>query len=251
MKQTFKTKNISDILLKESQIYIEELKKLTEVIGIVVTGGIARGFADEFSDVDIEVFLHNKDYIKWEKNPPIELNRMINGKEIVEIEFFDYEDYLEPKNDEYNWTLANRWDKTYANIVYDPENKIKDLLSSKVMFRQNELERLLCRSHKYAYWYGFMVTESWIARGDIISAQISINYAVDNLIDYIYLSNKKYFPHMKWKYYYVKELETLPDNFSNILDELVLKNIYSEDDIKRKFEIFQILFRNAEKSFGC
>lgn len=246
MNQHFKTKNLSEKLLKGIQQYIEELKKFPEVIGILITGGLARGFADKFSDIDIEFFLHEKDFDKWERKSPVKLNRKIYNND-VEIEFFNFEGFSDSNNDDSNWTMENRWDKSRSKIVYDPDGKVRKLLESKVVFRKDELKESIKRAHKYAYWFGNMVSESWLERGDIVSATSSINIALENLVDFLFLINGEFIPHRKWKFFYVKGLDTLPRDFSERFNNVYLAKTDTVKDIKSRIGAFVGLLKDAEE----
>jgi hypothetical protein len=245
MNTRFKTKNLSKKLLQGTQQYIDEIKTFPEVIGILITGGLARGFTDQFSDIDIELFLNKKDFGKWERKSPIELNRKLYNND-VEIEFFNFDEHNDENNDNSIWTMENRWDKSHSKLVYDPNGKVQKLLKSKVIFRRNELKNSIKRAHTYAYWFGNMIAESWLERGDILSASSSINIAMDNLINFLFLINGEFIPHKKWKFFYVKELSSLPMDFSEKFNKIYLAKTDTAENIKDRINSFAELLKDAE-----
>jgi hypothetical protein len=245
MNPRFKTTNLSEKLLQGTQQYIDELKKFPEVVGILITGGLARGFTDKFSDIDIEFFLHKDDFDRWERKSPTELKRKLYNTD-VEIEFLNFENYSDTNNDGSNWTMENRWDKSHAKIVYDPNGKIRNLLQAKVTFREDELKNSIKRAHTYAHWFGNMVSESWLERGDILSACSSINIALENFVDFLFLANGEFIPHKKWKFFYVKELGSLPTNFSERFNNVYLAKTDTDENVRSRISIFAELLKEAE-----
>lgn len=236
------THNITPKLLQGLEPVVQEIRKHPEVIGVLLTGGLARGFADEFSDVDVEVFLKQPELRKWEKSSPIELNQKIGDNE-VEIELFDFDDYANPANDQFNWTMENRWDKSQAKILHDLGGEMAGLLKDKVIFREGELEKERNRNHRYAYWFGVMLTESWLARGDEVSAQTSLNTAIEHLVNYLFLKNGQFVPHRKWKFFYVRDLPNLPKDFDRKLEELTL----TKTEFVSRVSLFREVLSTAEK----
>jgi len=52
------------------QEYVEELKKIPEIIAVCYTGSTARQSWDEYSDLDIDIVVEDKDYDKICKKIP-------------------------------------------------------------------------------------------------------------------------------------------------------------------------------------
>jgi len=243
----FKTENLSEKYLKIAEKFIGKLKTYPEVIGIIITGGLARGFVDKYSDIDIEFFLHKDDFLKWNKKPPVKTyRRTINGVFLeVEIEQINFDDVSVDKNGDF-WSIEGRWDKQNAIIAHDPKGKIKKLIDQKVKFRPNEREKLMKKSFLLANWFVNTVAKSWVDRGDIISANQSDNQAGDHLVDYIFLKNNEFIPFVKWKYFYVKKIKRLPKNFSEKLDDILLIKSYSQKDVEIRINKLKRLIRASK-----
>jgi len=45
---------------------LPRLRALPGVIGITLNGGLARGFADELSEIDLTLYLETGTYVAWE-----------------------------------------------------------------------------------------------------------------------------------------------------------------------------------------
>ncbi len=164
----------------------------------------------------------------------------------MEIEFFNFEDYSDPNNDDLNWTMENRWDKSHSKIVYDPNDEVRNLLKAKIIFRKDELKNSIKRAHTYAYWFGNMVSESWLERGDILSASTSMNVALENFVDFLFLANGEFIPHRKWKFFYVKELGSLPTDFSERFNNVYLAKTVTAKEVRSRIGAFAELLKEAE-----
>ena len=135
-----KTKNIKPIIRKRIEEITEKLKSKPEVEGIVYLGGLAnteyKDFIDEFSDIDIGIFLNvnRKNIPNW-LQPfsfyiPVEKQ---NGEEII-MEINMHQQILdeEEKND---WPDTKKEAYGYASeIVFDRNGKIKELIDRKTTF---------------------------------------------------------------------------------------------------------------------
>ena len=109
--------------------------------------------------------------------------------------------------------------------------------------KQDELKKAKKRSYNYAYWLGTMVSKSWIERGDILSAHTTLTLGVEYLIDYLFLKNREFVPHKKWKFFFVKKLRKLPPDFSKNLNKALLVKSYSKKDVLRRIKAFSNLLR--------
>ena len=92
------------------------------VAGIIFIGGLVRGFVDQFSDLDIIVFLKKKDgqlrrkiydfSLSWAKKSSIDID--------LEVHFLE-----EFKNREL--CEVDKWDFSRAKFYFDPEGEIKEV----------------------------------------------------------------------------------------------------------------------------
>ena len=206
------------------------LEKNPHVVGILLTGGLSRGFADELSDVDFEVFLRRTQNRRWVA--PLSSQHTPQGN-VVEFDLHCFEEWNDPKKDEIIWTMANRWDKSYAKVLYDPAGQVETLLKRKLVFRPGELKRLK-RQARDAKWLVNGVATSWIQRGDFSAAHHSVNHGMDLLLDYLFLKNRTFIPYNKWKFFFAKQLEVLPTNFEQRMGEALVVKELSQIDVQRR-----------------
>ena len=223
-----KTKNIKPIIRKRIEEITEKLKSKPEVEGIVYLGGLAnteyKDFIDEFSDIDIGIFLNvnRKNIPNW-LQPfsfyiPVEKQ---NGEEII-MEINMHQQILdeEEKND---WPDTKKEAYGYASeIVFDRNGKIKELIDRKTTFpkeyRKNLLSHLLSRIN----WSVKINPLKVIERGYIYNGEELLNQGLENLLDLLFVYNNKYPPHAKWKIAMLKYLNYCPcilkKNLKNALE---------------------------------
>ena len=240
------TNRRAELLIEVDKFVATIIEKNPYIIGIILSGGLARGFADHFSDVDIEIF-HPRGYSKLIlPESPRGSHWTPLGNEI-EIMKSCFEDHINPQNDEILWDMVNRWDKSHAIILYDPKGYIAKLLKTKVVFRPGEWEKL----HKLAgtgpQWLATTVANSWVERGDIAAAHHVVNCAINLLLDYLFLMNKQFIPDDKWKLFYAKQLETLPENFEQRIHQSLQVGEYTRQELQRRQSVFMPLLSDVQK----
>ncbi len=231
------TNRIAELLMEVDKLVKTIMEQNAQVVGILLTGGLARGFADRFSDVDIEIF-YPRGYTKLIlPERPQGGYWTAQGNE-VEIEKSCFEEYMDPQNDEMLWDMKNRWDKCHATILYDPKGQIENLLKTKVVFRPGEWEKLHKLAGEGPRWLAMEVANSWTERGDIAAAHHVVNCAINLLLDYLFLMNKQFIPDDKWKLFYAKQLETLPENFEQRIHQSMLVGEFTRQELQRRQSVF-------------
>ncbi len=78
------------------------------------------------------------------------------------------------------------------------------------------------------------VAESWIERGDLVSAHYCLDYAVQLLIRVVYALNGEFLPAPKWRIFYSYGLKWLPENYRRLLGEAMLVKSFSVKDFSRR-----------------
>jgi predicted nucleotidyltransferase len=97
------------------------------VCGIVFIGGLVRGFADRFSDLDITVFISKKDEGLKRRIYNVGLGEgKVSGIDLdLEIHFI---------HDFKRWRLneADRWEFSRAKIFFDPKGEVECMFREKL-----------------------------------------------------------------------------------------------------------------------
>ena len=214
------------------------------VAGIVFLGGLVRGFADKFSDVDITVFTSKSDkkLTKQIRSLALEKERQFGVEIDLEIQLL--EDYKRRK-----WSEINRWEFSRAQIVFDPKGEIKKMFAEKLRVSKSFWVKRIVICGEYLKWYCCpprkdvgTVAESWIERGDLLSAHYCLDYAVELLIRVIYALNREFLPAPKWKIFYSYELKWLPEDYRRLLGEAMLAKSFSVKDFNRRLRAMRELW---------
>ena len=101
---------------------------LEGVVGITLNGGMSRGYADCFSEIDVTFYLEPETFQAWESGrSPIAVGiTMLNGH-LYDIKLVNY------ANERMRvWELVTLWDASYAEILYDPSGLLHALFAEKL-----------------------------------------------------------------------------------------------------------------------
>jgi predicted nucleotidyltransferase len=231
----------------KGQNRIEEFKKIAKclttrilasrgVAGIFYTGGLVRGFADKYSDVDITVLLSHKSKKLRAKIRKIGLAEQEISNVDIDLEIHYLADFRRRELDEYS-----RWDLSHAEIIFDPYGRIRDLIRSKTRVLERFLKRRIVGCGEHLKWYCYnpraetpTLIETWIDRGDLVSAQYCLNYSLDLLLEALFALNRELLPAPKWRVYYSYGLRWLPSDYRKLLEEALKVRELSTTDLSRR-----------------
>lgn len=194
------------------------------VVGIVFLGGIARGYFEKFSDIDIVIFKRKNTKLGMKTEEEIEHKGFL-----IDYEITNCEDKL--KSD---WGMEERWGFSTAKIFYDPEGKIKILIKRKVHLRSKEKKWMILEGMTQSEWYCNVMSRSWVHRGDVLSAQHSINNALEELLKALFGLNNELLPAKKWQIYQSYNLKWLPDRFREKVMHITIVKGVSMEELQRR-----------------
>ena len=93
------------------------------VVGNLLCGGLSRGYADHLSEIDLTIFLTPKQYAKYQhEKTPLPMGIAVIDGYLYDIKLEDYEAALARE-----YPMVALWDLSYAQIVYDPQEKLAAL----------------------------------------------------------------------------------------------------------------------------
>ncbi|MEM3597139.1 MAG: hypothetical protein QXJ53_03315 [Candidatus Bathyarchaeia archaeon] len=222
-----------------------KIKGFEGIVGVVFIGGLVRGFADRFSDLDMVVFIGKDDEQLRRRIYEIGLREAkVSGIDIdLEIHFID--DFKRWRFDE-----ADRWEFSRAKIVFDPEGAVKRMLNEKLMVSESFWIKRIVVCGEYLKWYCCppkedvgSVGECWVERGDLASAHYCLNYAVELLIRVVYALNREFLPAPKWRLYHSYSLKWLPKNYKRLIKEAMMVEEFSFKDFERRLMAVRALWR--------
>jgi predicted nucleotidyltransferase len=215
------------------------------VTGIVFIGGLVRGFADKFSDVDIIVFLSRRDEKVRKRIRDLGVNAQRRLGVDVDLEVHFLEDFRKRK-----WDEVDRWEFSRVEVVFDPKGEVKKVFGEKLRVRKGFWVKRIVVCGEYLKWYCCppksdvgTVAECWVERGDLVSAHYCLGYAVELLIRVVYALNREFLPAPKWRLFYFYGLKWLPESYKRLLGEALLVKSFSVEDFGRRLEAIRRLWR--------
>ncbi|UCC19686.1 MAG: nucleotidyltransferase domain-containing protein [Promethearchaeota archaeon] len=234
-------------MLEEAKKIANELASEKGVIGITLCGGLSRGYADELSEIDLNVYLEDHVYNEWiiGMGPVPHADALWKGN-YLDIDFLSFE--KEKKED---WGLIKKWDISYNVILFDPDGKIEELFHEKDIFSSEEKLQSVSEYFGKCMYIGDLVIQQWIKRGDPLAANQLINSAISGLIGLLFLANEEFPPHEKWALNYSYSLKWLPKYWKKRISEIILTKEISIKETKRRHNLFVDLYKDCwEKIVG-
>lgn len=204
-----------------------------DIVGIVFLGAIVRGYFDHSADIDIAIF-------KKQASEIVLANKFLKSDDLeIHCWLSDYEsDLIAP------WEMAKRWTFSQGQIHYDPEGKISKLLEEKVPLKPDEKKWLLMSGLSLSEWYINRLTDLWVERGNLISAQHMFAQGLNYFFDMLFALNNELVADMKWRYYCVERLVRLPPNFQERIKETMILNAFSLEELERRKKAFMEMWRD-------
>lgn len=256
MLEGMKTQNIKSIVRARVDKYVQQLKEKEEVEGIVYISGLAnteyKDFIDEFSDIDIGIFLNvdRKHLPDWLQ--PFSFYIVVtteNGEDkIMEVNLHQ-KIYSEEKNSQWN-DYKKEFYKYASEVVFDRNGKIEELIKEKTVFTEEYRKLLLSHLLSRIYWNVTVNPINAIKRGLIYNGEDLLNQGLSCVLDLIFVYNKKFPPAAKWKVSMLKKLDYLPYNIEKRIEEsFIVREISEQDIMRRRKEILSLAKELEEKIF--
>ena len=139
--------------------------------------------------------------------------------------------------------MSKRWTYSQGQIHYDPEGLIARLLQEKVPLQPDEKKWLLMSGLVLSEWYINRLTSLWVERGNIISAQHMFEQGLIYFFDMLFAMNNQLVADMKWRYYCVERLTRLPQHFCESIQDVMLLNAFSVEEIERRKRAFMKMWK--------
>ncbi|MAT41413.1 MAG: hypothetical protein CL609_03655 [Anaerolineaceae bacterium] len=238
MSTKFLIPSSNQILLEKAARIAEEFVqkyKTDDMVGIVFLGAIPRGYFDPWADIDIALFK--------KQTADIKLNDkffMVDGIE-VQVWLSDYESEITN-----SWDMAKRWTYAHGKVYFDPQGKITQLLQEKVPLQPEEKRWLIMSGFTLSEWYINRLSQLWIERGNIISAHQMFNQGINYFFDMLFGLNNELVADMKWRYYCVEQLERLPHNFQERIQNLMILHACTTDELERRKRVFMEMWEEMK-----
>jgi predicted nucleotidyltransferase len=216
------------------------------VAGIILIGGLVRGFTDKFSDLDITVFLSRKDARLRRKIVNLGSDEAKRSGIDIDLEIHSLEDFKRRK-----WNETSRWDFSQAEIAFDPKGEVKGVFEERLKVPKYFWVKRVVVCAEYLEWYCCppredvgTVAEAWIDRGDLVSAHYCLTYSIDLMLKIIFALNKAVLPPQKWRFFYSQTLKWLPLDYVRLLREAMIIKELSTRDFKRRLKALRKMWHH-------
>lgn len=199
-----------------------------EVVGILLCGGLARGYGDHLSEIDLTVFLTPGQYAAYKRGKtPVPLGIAVIDGQLYDIKLVDYEEALARE-----YSLVELWDLSYARILYDPEEKLSKFLKTKL---SRPVDPALAGGLLFeAWWHYRLAGDIWIYRGDAAQGHYVLNSALKPLLGALFLANDEYIPHDKWLVHFTRTLAWKPDRWDEELQAALSTGSFDLDSLRAR-----------------
>jgi predicted nucleotidyltransferase len=208
------------------------------VVGVVLTGGLTFGEADRYSDVDLIVYLYEQSLRTWYfgEAPLPEGESIYRGLRLD----LSYRDFRAEQGRE--WTPRDLWSVSRAEILYDPEGLVAELLEGKLRITDEAFELQALERAAYIRRLLDRIVPGWLYRGEVPAAHHVLNRSADQLIGLVHLINRQYIPGDDWNVALSEELAWAPADFrARIEQALVAEALSSAEASRRRYILSSIL----------
>jgi hypothetical protein len=139
--------------------------------------------------------------------------------------------------------MPKRWTFSQGQIQYDPDGRVARLLAEKVPLKPEEKRWLEMSGLTLSEWYVNRLTDLWVARGNPVSAQHMFFQGLNYFFDMLFALNDELVADMKWRYYCVEQLKRLPAHFKERIQEILLLQSFSMEELERRKSAFMEMWR--------
>jgi hypothetical protein len=196
-----------------------KIRRLPQVELILGMGSLARGFGDQWSDLDLAVLGHGlRPEHLWRGE------RWLAG---VSVDLFQVDLAASPVT---RWK-ADRREAFQESIVLFCRDKVQaQRLRRGVLLSPRERRRRMLDVLFRLGWVGFaphawygqtrhgyhweLPADVWVQRGCLSAAHATVDQAFDMLLQLLYLINRRHVPDPKWRRFRVTGLGWLPQDFT-------------------------------------
>lgn len=201
-----------------------------EVLGAVLLGGAARGYADELSEIDLAIFLT--------KGGPKKLPR---GEHRWRGHLFDNNLYLYRHEVRASWSQERKQAFLEGKILLDRLGLIRRLLRQKLQFTSVERRNIVLENLLFFEDRVYDAETLWPKRGHLPSAHYAVNMAIEHLLKILFAYNGWFLPGDKWRLYYSHYLPWLPKNYHRHMIRIMTAKGIESDDLKHRVAVLKQL----------
>ena len=229
------------LMMENIEEYVKQLSANQDVVGITLAGGLSRGYVDQLSEIDLNIYLRENRLQDWiEGKGPLPQGDHQGTKYHMDVSFLS----LQAESKTY-WSLQKKWDASYTKVLYDPTGIIEKVIDSKDVFTADEKQGIAMGNYLDCVYFGDIVVRQWILRGDPLVANQMICKGIPALCNLLFLANDEYPPFVKWLINYSYNLQWKPQNWKKRLEEITLIKELTISEVQRRSSEFMRLYREV------
>jgi predicted nucleotidyltransferase len=216
-----------ELAIKLINEFNSRIKNSENVVGVCLLGGLAkRNLFDEYSDIDIAVFL--------DARPKINFLPDFSFKISIQKNHFEFNLSQLVISEEINdWSIPKIEAYSKGEILYDQNNRIYNLIKSKQFNLKKFEERIIDCLNQFNWKVNFHCLNTY-KRGFPEASHLLLNEGIELLIDAVYCINKNYLPHIKWWFKDLENLDIKPKRFVYHIKNAILITSTSKKEIERR-----------------
>jgi predicted nucleotidyltransferase len=214
-----------------------------EVEAVILLGGLARGYTDDSSDLDISIIARG-DIASLRR----EFDRI--NKETTErtgihtdIEVHAFDEFALQM-----WGEIERFTFSNCLVSYDRHGRTERLIKEKLALPGDFWTRAIVARCINLSWHvcpeppSVSSTELWVGRGDLVQAHYCLNHSVDLLLELLFALNREFMPAAKWQVFYARRLRWKPVEFEQQWEEMLLTKSFDISDLSRRQDALRQLW---------
>lgn len=221
------TADINQHVRRVMDPFFQRCKAKPGLEGIVELGGLAtRAFSDTHSDVDASLFVAQEQ--PW--LPMFEFYVPTPSLDIFAgIRFFEINVHQNTLAREYErgvWEEGKKEAYEEGVVIHDPHGRVTELIGMMVFFDDhyaNSRKAKLCSA-----------IGTFAPTNDFIADHLALNKIANQVVEVMYLSNREFRPHKKWRLEKARYLPDLPPCFDEMCADLYLVRDISQSDVQRR-----------------
>ncbi len=204
---------------------------------VLLSGGVARGYADENSEIDLTLFLTPAAYRDWvlRGSSPIPEGDSLWDGIGIDVHFTTIR-----AADRERWEPLRVWDASRGKVLLDRRGGLRGLLRKKVRVPRDP--RALSEDGIATDWY-IWLAGNWIDRTDVVAGHHLLNLAFDRFLAGLFAAQGEIPPFDKWRFHLSRSLRRLPPRYEARVREWMAIRGFTSRDIRRRMRAASGLLR--------
>lgn len=237
-----------------------ELKeKFDSIVGVSICGSVVFGNADEYSDIDIDIWLPDEIYREWIETCPLMdyfEKHSIQRETPHNFSFgignnykFDITILSIKEVEKEEWKIEQKANRNNSIILIDTDDIVKNILDNKLNITPNEFvnkERYDVNTPNSEDYYKFYISAYLnyhvpvaVARNYFEQAHLNLTWATNLLIELLWTKHHRYYPYMKSRNFIQ---DNLNEEERKLLAECQIVKEHTAEDIKRRRKVIRDLY---------